>query len=172
MCLSAHLVRSRLPSIVQPAGGLAAHIVVLAQASSVASRRSSASRVHVAAAHWLECGAAFPGSVDLAARRTWAVSYDGRRCASSSGRVFRLAAAARRAPLRRRSFLPLGGTLRGSSHRGVRRRRREPEPPRSALRCSSRSKSAPSSAVPADELQWNRNFFQFDERVWLHPAQG
>ena len=110
----------------------------------------------------------FPTADVLAARRTWAVRDDGRRCGSSCGRVFPPAAAARRAPLRRKSFLPLGA-LRGNTNRGLCRRRREPETPRSAFLCRSSSKSTPSSAVLADELERNREIFQFGEGVWLHP---
>ena len=135
-----------------------------------ACRRLRASRVHVAVPHRPECGAAFPVSVDMAARRIWAVSDDGRRCDSSPCRIFRLAAVDR-APLRQKSLLSLGA-VRGSPNRGFCRQRREPEPPRVAPWCRCSSKSIPSSAVLADELQRNREIFQLGKRIWLHPAEG
>ena len=145
---------------------------MLVQGLSAACRRLRASsRVHVVTPHLCECCAAFPISVDLVAHRTWAVRDNGRRCGSSRGQVFRLAAAARRAPIRRKSFIPLGA-LRVSANRGLCRRRREPETPRAVLLCRSSSKSNPSSAVSADELQRNREIFQFGEGVWLHPGPG
>ena len=102
---------------------------ILAQGLSAVCRRLRASRVHVAVPRQIECCAAFSTSVDLAARRTWAVSHDGRRCGQSRAQAFRFAAATRPTPLRRKSFLPLGA-LRGSTNRGFCRRRSEPETPR------------------------------------------
>ena len=140
-------------SIVKDSLGLLnGHLVVLVQEASAACR-FRASRVHVAVPHRPECGAAFPIPIDLAAPRTWAVSE-----VSSVGRVFRLAAAGRRSPLRRKSVFSMG-SVRRSSTRGFCRRRREPEPPRSAHWCRSSSKSTASSAVRADELQRNREIF-------------
>ena len=90
---------------------------------SLAACRLRASRVHVAVPRLLECGEAVSISVDLATRRTSAVSDDGKRCVGKSGgRVFRLAAGAPGTPPRRRSFLPVGA-LRRSANRGLCRKR-------------------------------------------------